>query len=428
MWSEPLSILHIPTAKVFEPLLAPSRYKAIYGGRGSGKSQFFSGLLVEDAVSIPGLRAVCIREVQKSLRESAKKLIEDKIEEYGVGHMFNVQRDQIGTPGGGAILFQGMQDHTAESIKSLESIDRAWVEEGQTLSARSWSLLRPTIRKPRSEIWASFNPRRKIDPVDAFFRDKPPSDAIVVRANWDANPWFPEVLEKERLHDFATDPDGYGHTWEGEYATVTKGAYYARELSAARREGRIGFVPADPLLPIRSFHDIGGAGATADAYAIWIVQFVGVEIRVLDYYEATGQPLAAHANWMRGRQYDNVQIILPHDGNNTNNVTGKRYEHHWRDAGFPVLPPIPNQGRGAAMQRVQAARRLFPRIRFNEATTQAGRDALGWYHAKIDDRGVDQGPEHDWASHAADAFGLMCILHEDQKAAQKLVIPNYGAV
>jgi hypothetical protein len=133
-------ILDIPTAEVFEPLLYPARYKGAHGGRGSGKSHFFAEMLIEDHIRHPGMRSVCIREVQKSLKESAKRLLEDKIQKLGVTMLFDAQADRIITPGNGVIIFQGMQDHTAESIKSLEGFRRAWVEEAQTLSARSLEL------------------------------------------------------------------------------------------------------------------------------------------------------------------------------------------------------------------------------------------------------------------------------------------------
>lgn len=410
-----MSILQIPTPRVFVPLLAPSRYKGAHGGRGSGKSHFFAEKLVEDCLAEPGTRAVCIREVQKSLKESAKRLIEDKLNALNIGPEFDVQSSEIKTPGGGVILFQGMQDHTADSIKSLEGMDRAWIEEAQSLSERSFKLLRPTIRKERSEIWASWNPRRKVDPVDAFFRNsKPDPEVVCVRANWRDNPWFPEVLEAERKRDLANDPEGYDHVWEGGYATVNKGAYFAKALLAAKQEGRICRLSHEPMLPVRAFHDIGGAGAKADAYTIWIVQWVAKEIRVLDYYESRGQVLADHAHWMRERGWSKAVIHLPHDGVNANNITGKRYVDHWRDAGFDCAEPAPNAGSGAAMQRVEAARRLFTRCWFDEARTEAGRAALGWYHARFDEeRGTDLGPEHDWSSHGADAFGEMCVAYRE---------------
>lgn len=405
-----MSILEIKTPRVFAPLLRPARYKGAHGGRGSGKSHFFAEKMVEDHICDPGSRSVCIREVQKTLAQSSKKLIEDKIITLGVGHLFEVQRDQIIAPGGGLIVFQGMQDHNAESIKSLEKFKRAWIEEAQTLSERSLTLLRPTIRAEGSEIWASWNPRRKSDAIDKFLRQDKPDSAVVVEANWRDNPYFPGVLEDERKLDLEKYPDRYDHIWEGGYAQALEGAYYAKHLAKAKAEGRIGRVSQDPLLAVRAYWDIGGAGARADAMSIWIVQFVEKEIRVLDYIEGQGQVLAYYVNEMRARGWGAAACVLPHDGTNTNNITGKRYEDHLRDAGFADVRVIPNQGSGAAAQRIEAARRWFPRVWFNEKPTEPGREALGYYHEKRDEeRNIGLGPEHDWSSHAADAFGLMAI-------------------
>lgn len=211
-------VLSFDTAPVFEPLLAPARYKGCHGGRGSGKSHQFADMLVEDAMRFPGLRAACIRETQKSLDQSAKRLVEDKIELHGLGHMFHVTQNHIVTPGHGLIIFQGMQNHTADSIKSLEGYHRAWVEEAQTLSQRSLDLLRPTIRTDDSEIWFSWNPEAPTDPIDAFLRsDSPPPSSIVVEANYMDNPWFPDVLRAEMEYDRGRDPDKYAHIWLGGY-------------------------------------------------------------------------------------------------------------------------------------------------------------------------------------------------------------------
>lgn len=362
------------------------------------------------------MRSVCIREVQKSLKESAKRLIEDKLREFGLGEAdgFRVFREVVQTPGDGLISFQGMQDHTADSIKSLEGYKRAWVEEGQTLSARSLGLLRPTIRTEGSELWFSWNPMRKADAVDAMLRgDTTPTGATVVRANWSDNPWFPEVLEQERLDCKSTQPDQYGHIWEGDYATVITGAYYAAALTEARAQGRVGRVSRDPLMGLKAFWDIG----VRDATAIWVAQFVGREIRVLDYYEAVGQPLATHLEWLRANGYGAAECVLPHDGSHANEITADKFEDHIRSAGFQVRT-IANQGKGAALKRIEAARRLFPSIWFNEETCRGGIDALGWYHEKRDDgRNIGLGPEHDWASHGADAFGLMCTAYEEPRNA-----------
>lgn len=409
-----MSVLQIPTAECFEPLLQPARYKGAWGGRGSGKSHFFGELLVEECQAEKGMLGVCIREVQKTLAQSSKRLIEGKIQALGIGQGFKVFNDKIATPGDGIIIFQGMQDHTAESIKSLEGFKRAWIEEAQTLSARSLSLLRPTIRAEGSEIWASWNPRRKTDAIDDFLRGRKPDGSVVVKANWKDNPWFPKELEAERLLDLDLYPERYDHIWEGGYATAFEGAYFASMLTKAKQENRIGRVAADPLLPIRAFHDIGGSGGNADAYTIWIVQWVGQEIRILNYYEAVGQVLAFHVNWMRSNGYEAAINYLPHDGVNENNITGKRYEDHWRDAGFNVEPPVKNQGKGAAGMRIEAVRRLGPKMWWNETTTEAGREAIGFYHEKKDEaRNVGLGPEHDWSSHAADSLGLMAICYEE---------------
>ena len=313
----PAHKLRILTAEAFEPLLHPARYKGAWGGRGSGKSHFFAGLMIEEALRMPGYRAVCIREVQKSLKQSAKRLLEDKLQDFGLGEAqgFKVFREVIETPGDGVITFTGMQDHTADSVKSLEGFDRAWVEEAQSLSDRSMSLLRPTIRKEGSELWFSWNPQRATDPVDMMLRGATtPTGAKVVRSNWSDNPWLPKVLEQERRDCMDATPERYGHIWEGEYATVLEGAYFAKHLTEAQLEGRIGFVARDPLAKTYACWDIGGTSGKSDATAIWIVQFIGTEVRVLDYYEAVGQPFDAHVYWLRSSGYEDAMCVLPHDG------------------------------------------------------------------------------------------------------------------
>lgn len=418
-------ILKPETAEVFEPLLEPARDKAAWGGRGSGKSHFFADLMVEDALRFPGeagegMRGICGREIQKSLKDSAKFLIESKIAKHGLGEAegFKLYTDRIQTPGDGLIVFQGLQDHTTDSIKSFEGFHRFWGEEAHSISTKSVGLIRPTIRWEstrlglQSELWWSWNPLRKSDAVDAMFRgENKPTNSAVVRANWSDNPWFPAVLEQERQDCLKNNPDQYEHIWEGGYATVLDGAYFAKHLAEARRAGRIGRVAADPLMQYRAFWDIG----VRDATAIWIAQFIGREIRVLDYYEAVGQPLSAHLEWLRTNGYGSALCVLPHDGAKQDAYTATRFEDHIRAAGFNV-ETIPNQGKGAALKRVEAARRLFPSVWFNEPTCTAGIDALGWYHEKRDeDRQIGLGPEHDWSSHGADAFGLMCVAYEEPR-------------
>lgn len=418
-----MSELVLDTPRVFVPLLQPARYKGAWGGRGSGKSHFFAELMIEDCLAEPGnsggagMRAVCLREVQKTLKDSSKRLIEDKLQSFRLGEAdgFKVFKDVIETPGDGIITFTGMADHNAESIKSLEGFKRAWWEEAQTASARSLSLLRPTIRAQDSELWFSWNPRRKTDAVDVMLRGEAlPTGASVVRANWQDNPKFPDVLEQERQDCLRQNPDQYDHIWNGGYVTAIEGAYYAKSLAEARASRRIGRVSPDPLLTYRLFADIGGTGAKADAFTFWAAQFVGREVRALNYYESVGQPIGAHLNWMRDNGYTpkRAQIWLPHDGATQEKVFDTSYQKAFEDAGYDV-EVVPNQGKGAAIQRIEAGRRVFPSVWFNEDATTAGLDAIGWYHEKRDEiRNIGLGPEHDWSSHGADAFGLMCVCAE----------------
>ncbi len=421
-----MSKLTIPTAEVFAPLLEPARYKGAHGGRGSGKSQFFAGLMIEDAVRFPGdagegLRGICAREVQKSLKESAKFLIEKKLQDFGLGEAqgFKVFNDVIQTPGDGLLVFNGLQDHTADSIKSFEGFHRFWAEEAQSISHRSVTLVRPTIRWENvnlgmtSELWWSWNPRRKTDAVDMLLRGAvTPSGSVIVQSNWRDNPWFPSVLEQERIDCLENEPGKYAHVWDGDYETVSEGAYFAGPLLKAQTENRICRVAVDPLMEVRAYWDLGGTGLKSDATAIWIAQTVGRELRAVDYYEAQGQPLASHVNWLREKGYGRAMCILPHDARQGDKVYSTTYEGALRDAGFDVYT-VKNQGKGAARARIEAAWRVFPNIYFDAGKTEGGRDALGWYHKKIDEtRGIDLGPEHDWSSHAADAFGLMCLAYE----------------
>lgn len=283
-----------------------SRYKALYGGRGSAKSHFFAEAMTANASVNTGFRAVCIREVQKSLKESAKRLIEDKIESLGFGGLFDSQADRIVTPGGGVIIFQGMQDHTAESIKSLEGFNVAWVEEGQTLSARSLEMLRPTIRAPGSEIWFSWNPRTALDPVDAFFRgENPPENAIIRRINYDQNKFFPSELEAERQHDEKHNRDRYAHIWLGEYEPMAVGAIWDRQtIQSGRRDAqppmeRI-LVSIDPAVSSEAGSNehgiiVGGMGGDQRGYVLDDVTMTGTPRQWADRAVATYDRYGADA-------------------------------------------------------------------------------------------------------------------------------------
>lgn len=209
--------LVIETADVFEPLLYPARYKGAHGGRGSGKSHFFGDLWLDENVR-EKLDFVCLRETLKSLEFSVKKLLEGKIEAYNAGAYFEVQDRRIFSKHGGVTIFEGMQNHTADSIKSLEAFDRAWFTEAAKASEKSLTLLRPTIRKKGSELWFDWNPDLASDPIDMLLRgDTLPKGAVVVRAIFNDNPWLPDELWEEMEFDRARDPEKYAHVWLGEY-------------------------------------------------------------------------------------------------------------------------------------------------------------------------------------------------------------------
>ena len=272
-------VLRIRTAPVFEPLLKPSRYKGAWGGRNSGKSHFFSELAIERCLLQYGARIVCVREVQKSLKDSVKLLLEDKIKSFGLGSKFGVLNDLITTPGDGLIIFQGMSDHTAESIKSLEGFDVAYAEEAQTLTPKSLELLRPTIRKENSELWFSWNPRSADDPVDKLLRGPTlPPDAVVVKTSYRDNPWFPADQEVERQFDYKNNPHRYAHVWEGEYEPQAIGAIWDRTtINRNRRDkaptmSRI-LVSIDPPISSEPKSDeagiiVGGLGEDTRGYVL----------------------------------------------------------------------------------------------------------------------------------------------------------------
>ena len=407
--------------------------RGAYGGRGSGKTRSFAKMaatqgFIHGSAGQSGI-ILCARQFMNSLEDSSLEEVKRAIEDepflaayYDVGDKYIKSRD-----GRINFAFTGL-DRNIASVKSKGRILLCWVDEAEPVTDEAWSILIPTLREEGSdwnaELWVNWNPKKKTAPVESRFRNSLDPLVKVVQCNWRDNPKFPEKLERQRLRDLAERPDQYPHIWEGEFATALEGAYFAEALSLAKAQGRITQVPPDPLLIHRIFVDIGGTGARADAFTMWVAQFVGLSVRVLDYYETVGQPMAAHLKWLTEKGYTPdkmaVKVWLPHDGSQQDKVNDTSYEKAFKAAGFEV-DVVPNQGKGAAKSRIEAARRLFPSIWFNEKTTEAGRDALGFYHEKRDsERNIGLGPEHDWSSHGADSFGLMCICYEPPQALKPL--------
>jgi phage terminase large subunit len=419
----------------------PARYRGAYGGRGSGKTRTFAMMSAVSGYlwAMSGEEGIilCGREYMNSLDESSMAEIKAAIRtEPWLDRFYEIGETFIKTRCGRIeYCFAGLR-HNLDSLKSKARIKLLWVDEAEPVSEIAWQKAIPTVREHGSEIWVTWNPERKASATHRRFREHPPIDARIVEMNWRDNPYFPDVLRQARLEDKERRPDSYAHIWEGDFVTVVEGAYFAASLNEAKAGARIANVAFDPNLPVRLYCDLGGAGARSDAFAMWPAQFVGREIRVRDYYEAQGQPLAAHLAWLRSKGYgpDRAQFWLPHDGATSDRVHNVSYESALHDAGYEVTV-VPNQGKGAAAARIEAVRRLFPMVWFDEASTEGGRDALGWYHERRDpNRGLGLGPNHDWSSHAADAFGLMCVAYEEpgispaqrRRRAQVFEFPEWG--
>lgn len=388
-----------------------ARFRGAFGGRGSGKTVNFAHMsaVVGAKAAQEGREGVilCARQFMNSLADSSFAEVAGAIradpwlsEVYDIGETYIRTKDRRVE-----YLFVGLARNLS-SIKSKARILLCWVDEAEDVTEPAWVVLIPTVREDGSEIWLTWNPKLKGSATNKRFRNAKDGDVKIVELNWRDNPWFPGVLEVERVRDKRDRPEQYEHIWEGAYASAATGAYYATNLLQAKLDGRICRLTRDPLLPLYSHHDIGGKGARADNYVMWISQRVAREIRVLDHYNAQGQPLGAHVQWMRERGYGEAHIVLPHDGGNDGGPA-ETWEDAWRDAGFRDVRVIPNQGAGAAMYRIEQSRRHFGRVLFNEDQTEDGRIMLGLYAPKIsEETGADRGPNHDY-SHDADAFGLM---------------------
>ena len=391
------------------------RYKGAYGGRGGAKSHFFAEQMMLAAMS--GKRCVCIREVQKSIKDSVKQLIEDKIRLHGLESHFDCIETEIRTRSGGLIVFKGMQSYNADNIKSLEGFDIAWVEEAQTLSGHSLDLLRPTIRKPGSELWFSWNPRYKTDAVDMFFRGKyVRDDAIAVQINWNDNPWFKDTpLYQDMLADYLADEDKATHVWGGEYGQV-QGAILAKWVNQANRDGRItnDVLPDRNGSPVIVSCDIG----FRDTCGWWYWQPVVGGFNVLKYDFDHGldaddwiprvKKILTEMNAPLGK------IYLPHDARaKTFQSKHSSIEKFIKAFGTQKCAIVPNSRKA---DRIEAGREVIKRCAFNEKECEDGLDGLrAWEFDYNDDAGVfSREPKHNWASHPADAFTYGCQVVTEQ--------------
>jgi phage terminase large subunit len=418
--------------KLIPVFTGPADVRGAYGGRGSAKTRSFAKMIAVRGYmyGMEGISGIllCARQFMNSLDDSSLEEIKRCIEDepflksyYEIGEKYIRSKD-----GRIDFAFAGL-DRNISSVKSKGRILICWVDEAEPVTDNAYSILIPTLREEgtdwNAELWVTWNPCRKTAAVETRFRNSKDPLVKIAELNWRDNPKFPEKLERERERDLRERPDQYDHIWEGAYITAIAGAYFAKSLAQARLEKRIGNVATDPLMVLRIICDIGGTGAKADAFTMWVAQFVGREIRWLDYYEAVGQPFATHLEWLRSRKYSTgrAQVWLPHDGDTQDKVFDISYAKAFGDVGYEVTV-VPNQGKGAAKMRIESGRRLFPFMWFNcpdgadhetQPTCAGGLEAIGWYHEKRDEiRGMGLGPNHDWSSHGADSFGLGCVTYE----------------
>jgi phage terminase large subunit len=379
------------------PLFKPARYKVAHGGRGSAKSWGFARALLIQAAQRP-LRVLCTREIQKSIKDSVHRLLSDQIQALGLGQFFEVLETEIRGRNGSIFLFAGLAQHTVESIKSFEGVDRVWIEEAQVVTKRSWDVLTPTIRAVGSEIWLSLNPDMETGETYQRFVAHPPADAIVIQMNWRDNPWFPEVLENERLETLRRDPDNYDNIWEGVPKRVSEGAIYRIEVERLYADRRARRVPYDPLLPVDTVWDLGWN----DAMTIGMFQRSSAEVRCIDYIEDSHHTLDWYVGQIEKRDYRWGKDFIPHDGRARDFKTGKSTEELLTTLRGKKPHVLPAE---SIEEGIKAARMMFPRAYVDEDKCARLLECLKRYRRAISQSTGEPGaPLHDEFSHGADMW------------------------
>ena len=389
-------LLQIPEAmaRIFEPY----RYKVFWGGRGGGKSHTVAGVLLTLAAERP-LRILCAREIQKSMRDSVHRLLKDKVIALGLESFYQVLDDEIRGLNGSLFVFSGLQSHTVDSIKSFEGVDIVWIEEAHSVSKKSWNVLTPTIRKEGSEIWMTLNPDMDTDETYQRFIATPSDDTLCIEVNWRDNPWFPDVLNEERLKaKRVMSKEDYEHIWEGKPRTVADGAIYMHEIHNLYQQNRVTTVPYDPELPVHAVWDLGWN----DAMTIGLVQRGVHDVRFIGYIEDSHRTLDWYVAQMERLPYRWGTDYLPHDGRTRNFQTGKSTEEMLQALGRRNVVVL---AATSVEEGIKAARMMFPRCYFDKDSTVRLLECLKRYRRRIHSvTGVAMEPLHDEFSHGADMF------------------------
>jgi phage terminase large subunit len=386
-----------------------ARYRVAFGGRGSGKTRSFALMSAvygyRWGMSGKQGQILCAREHLNSLDESSLEEVKSAIQSvdwldayYEIGEKYIRSRD-----GKVSYVFAGLR-RNLDSIKSKARVILAWVDEAENVSEAAWQKLIPTIREEESEIWVTYNPESKHSAVHQRFRVSPSGDVKVCEINWRDNPWFPDVLNQERINDQKLRPDVYDHVWEGAFLIHVEGAYYTVEMREANAEGRIGSAPYDRSVGVVTAWDLG----VGDSTAIWFAQMVGPEVRLIDYYESSGVGLDHYVAILNSKGYNYTDHILPHDVRVRELGTGKSRLETLDNLG---VRPITIAAQLNVDDGIQAVRSLLGRAWFDEEKCERGIDCLRQYRRDYDEnnKSFKARPLHDWSSHGADAMRYLAI-------------------
>jgi len=409
-------VLDMMLPEKLEFLASPARYKVAYGGRGSAKSWSYARSLLALGM-YKKERNLCAREVQNSIKQSVHKLLCDQIAGMGLSSFYTPYETEIRGRNGTEFLFTGLSNLTVDTIKSFEGVDRCWVEEGQTITKRSWDILIPTIRKDHSEIWVSLNPDLESDETYQRFVKNPPPDCISREINWRDNPWFNEVLNKERLHCKATDPDNYDNIWEGKCRPAVEGAIYFKQIQEAESQGRVAYVPYDPMLKVHLVVDIG----RNDFNPIGMFQVLGSEYRMIDFIAGKDkQDWNWYSDELKARRYNWGKLYLPHDG------YAKRMESKGlssadilKKLGWDV-PAREEISSPSIEEGIRITRMKFPQLRIDQGRCSEFVEHIKRYRRHLNSKtGAESTPLHDEHSHAADMLrGFMVNVDKMRNAEQ----------
>jgi phage terminase large subunit len=430
-----------------EFLFKPSRYKVAYGGRGSAKSWSIARALLligkQPDLLWPGwsrqygnvgIRVLCYRETMRSIEESVHQLLTDQIRLMHLSDFYRVQQKNIVGANGTEFFFAGVRQ-SVDNLKSYEGVNIAWGSQSEAMSKRSLNVVFPTIRrditvdgrKYNSELWFDFNPEFEDDEIYKLFaiEENRPQDSSVAFINWHDNPFFPEVLRKEREDLMRRDPDECQHVYEGTTRSAVEGAIYKKELQQAEKEGRLtGRVPYDPTKPVNTFWDIGPAHTR-----IWLAQSFPMEYRIIDYIAGELEALSFYVKQLQERPYHYGIHTLPWDGAAKELGTGRSIQEQ--------LQALFGKDRVKCAKQlsvedgIAAVRAILPKCYFDHercnftlpSTKQiVGIRGLRCYQYEYDKdlRTYSRKPLHDWCSHDADAFRCLAVtIKEFQEARQE---------